>query len=158
MITESTIACSKTINLGIGCTTRSTPANAGQHPQRPRAATVRDALRHDQQRDSDLQTASSPKDKTDIATAASQPVPQATTASVERSSEHLFPHSVPTIAYSLSLPSAQVASKPTVVAARIAQQTPADASESNMVLLAGAAAGLLFAGGVFHFSRRVHLR
>jgi hypothetical protein len=70
----------------------------------------------------------------------------------------LFPSSVPTIAYSLSLPSAQMVSKPTVVAARIAQQTPADASESNMVLLAGAAAGLLFAGGVFHFSRRVHLR
>ena len=132
---------------------------AGHHPQRPRAATVRDALRHDQQRDGDLQTASAPKDKTDIAvTAASQPVPQVTTASVERSSEHLFPSSVPTIAYSLSLPSAQMVSKPTVVAARIAQQTPADASESNMVLLAGAAAGLLFAGGVFHFSRRVHLR
>ena len=131
----------------------------GHHPQRPHGATVSGALRQDRQSDSNLQKSSAPRDETDIAvTAASQPVPQLTTASVEQSSEDLFPHSVPTIAYSVSPPSAQTVSGPTAIAARIAQQTPTDATESNMVLLAGAAAGLLFAGGVFHFSRRVHLR
>ena len=64
-----------------------------------------------------------------------------------------FPHSVPTIAYSLPPPSAQMVSRPTAVAARTTERTPAAASELNMVLLAGAAAGLLFAGGVFHFAR-----
>ena len=122
----------------------------GHHPQRPHAATVREAPR----RDSDLQTASALKDKTDIAvTFVSQAVPQVAASSVKQSTENLLPHSVPTIAYSLSPASAQMVSGPTAVAARVAQQTPADASESNMVLLAGAAAGLLFAGGIFHFTR-----
>ena len=127
---------------------------AGHHPQRPHAATVREALRQGQQRDSDLQTASALKDKTDITvTFASQAVPQVAASSVKQSTENLLPHSVPTIAYSLSPASAQMVSGPTAVAVRVAQQTPADASESNMVLLAGAAAGLLFAGGIFHFTR-----
>jgi hypothetical protein len=103
----------------------------------------------------DLQTASAPKDKTDIGVTAEPPGgPQVAPPSVDQSSKNLFPHSVPTIAYSLPPASAQMVSGPTAVAARTTERTPAAASESNMVLLAGAAAGLLFAGGVFHFARR----
>jgi hypothetical protein len=136
----------------------------GHHTQLRRAATVRnrhfagDALRQGQQRDSDLQTASAPEDKTDIAvTAEPQAVPQVATPSVDQSSENLIPHSVPTITYRLPSPSAQTVSGPTGVVARSAVRTPAGASESNVVLLGGAA-GLLFAGGVFHLTRRNHLR
>jgi hypothetical protein len=134
------------------CWFLSSSAVGGHHTQLHRAAPVRsrhlagdtDAVRQGQQRDSDLQTASAPKDKTDFAVTAEPPgVPQVGTPSVEQSSENLIPHSVPTIAYSLSPPSAQMVSGPTAVAARTAEQTPAGASESNMVLLAGAAAGLL---------------
>jgi predicted signal transduction protein with EAL and GGDEF domain len=49
-------------------------------------------------------------------------------------------------------------SGPTDVAARTVQPTPASTSNSNVVLLAGASAGLLFAGGVFYFTRRGLLR
>jgi len=86
----------------------------GHHTQLRRAATVRnrhfagDALRQGQQRDSDLQTASAPEDKTDIAvTAEPQAVPQVATPSVDQSSENLIPRSVPTITYRLPSPSAQ---------------------------------------------------
>jgi hypothetical protein len=114
-----------------------------------------DAVRQREQRYSDLQTASAPKDKTDIGVTAEPPGgPQVAPPSVDQSSKNLFPHSVPTIAYSLPPPSAQMVSRPTAVAAHTTERTPAAASESNMVLLAGAAAGLLFAGGVFHFARR----
>jgi hypothetical protein len=51
----------------------------------------------------------------------------------------------------------QTVTEPTVRALRVQTVTPAAASKSNVVLLAGAAAaGLCFAGGVFHFTRRVH--
>ena len=136
--------------------------SSGHHAQLPRAGSVRNrhfAARRQQQRNSDLQTASAPTEKAVGAVATELPaVPQVAAPSVEQSSENLIPHSVPTIAYRLLPPSAQMVSGPTAVAARVEPQ-PAGASKSNMVLLAGAAAvGLLFAGGAFHITRHVHLR
>ena len=122
-----------------------------------------DALRQDQQRDSDLQTASAPTGETDAAMAAEQPaLTLVTTPSVERSSDDFVPRSVPTIAYRLPSPRAQVVPTP-AGAEHSAERASAGAGKTNVVLLAGAAAvGLLFAGGVFHFtrhlSRRAHKR
>ena len=140
----------------------------GHHAQFPRAGSVRnrhlagarEAARPDQQRDSDLQTASAPTEKTDRTVATEPPaVPQLAASTVQQSSESLVPHSVPTIAYRLLPPSAQTVSGPTAVGARTVEPQPAGASKSNVVLLAGAAAvGLLFAAGAFHVTRRVHLR
>jgi hypothetical protein len=144
------------------CWFLSSRAIGGPHTQQRRAAHVKnrdlasdtDAVRRGEQRYSDLQTASAPKDKTDIRVTAEPPGgPQVAPPSVDQSPKNLFPPSVSTIAYGPPPPSAQMVS-PTAVAARTTERTPAAASESNMVLLAGAAAGLLFAGGVFHFARR----
>jgi hypothetical protein len=61
-----------------------------------------EAARQDQQRDSDLQTASAPTHNTDVAVAAKPPaVSQASASSVEQSSGDLVPRSVPTILYRL---------------------------------------------------------
>ena len=116
-------------------------------------------MQQDRQRDSDLQKASAQTGETDAAAAADPPaVPQVAAPSVAQSSETLVPRSVPTIAYRLPPPVEQTVPGPTVGAARSAAPMPAGASKSNVVLLAGAAAGLLFAGGVFHFTRRVRPR
>lgn len=118
-----------------------------------------DAGRQDQQRNSDLQIASAPTSKPSVAVTAEPPaVMQVATPMVEQSSESAIPHSVPTIAYKVLTPSTQTVSGPTAVAARTAEPVPAGISKSNLDLLAGATAGLLFAGGVFHFRRRGHLR
>ena len=77
-----------------------------------------DAVRRREQRYNDLPTASAPKDKTDIGVTAEPPGGrQVAPPSVDQSSKNLFPHSVPTIAYSLPPPSAQMVSRPTAVAA-----------------------------------------
>ena len=118
-----------------------------------------EAARQDQQGgNSDRQTASAPTDNTDVAVAAKPPVmPQAATPSVEQSSDDLVPRSVPTIVYRLPPASAPIVTEPTVPALPVRTVTPAATSRSNVFLLAGAAAaGLCFAGAVFHFTRRVH--
>jgi len=129
-------------------------------PSLPVCRGTADAAWRDQQRDSDLQKASAPQDKADDAVAAEPPAAPQVTPSVQQSSESLVPHSVPTIAYRVLPPSAQTVSGPTAVAARTAEPMPAGASKSKVVVLSGAAtaAGLLFAGGVFHFTRRGQLR
>ena len=118
-----------------------------------------EAARQDQQGgDSDLRTAFAPPDKTDVAVAAKMPPrPQAATPSTEQPPDDLIPRSVPTIVYRLPTVSAQTVTAPTVPALSVRTVTPAATSKSNVVLLAGAAAAALcFAGGVFHFTRRVH--
>ncbi len=124
-------------------------ASVGKHH---RAAS--DALVQDQPRASDLQAAS-PPGKTDIA-AAAEPlaVSQAAAASVEQSSPNLIPRIVPTIAYKAT---PQTVLGPTVSAARVAERTPASATNTDFVLLTGAAAALLVAGGTFYFARRNRL-
>jgi hypothetical protein len=119
-----------------------------------------ETVQQDQQDDRELQIASAPTDKTDVVVAAQpQAVLQAATPSVEQSSGDLVPRSVPTIFYRLPPASAQTVTEPTIRALSVQTGTPAAASKSNLGLLAGAAvAGLFFAGGVFHFTRRVHRR
>ena len=148
------------------CWFLSSGVTGDHHTQVRQAASARnrhraaDAAWPDQQRDSDLQKASAPQDKAEDAVAAEPPAAPQVTPSVQQSSESLLPHSVPTIAYRVLPPSAQTVSGPTAVAARTAEPMPAGASKSNVVVLSGAAtaAGLLFAGGVFHFTRRGQLR
>jgi hypothetical protein len=118
-----------------------------------------EAARQDQQGgDRDLQTTFAPPDKTDVAVAAKPPpMPQAATPSTERSPDDIIPRSVPTVVYRLPTGSAQTVTAPTVPALSVRTVTPAATSKSNVVLLAGAAAAALcFAGGVFHFTRRIH--
>ena len=132
-----------------------------------------DAVRQDQQPDSDLQTASAPTDKTNVAATAvvavaAQPpalvaepptLPQIAEPPVDPSSENRVARSVPTIAYRVTSPRVQTVSGPAVGAERSPERTPAGASKSNVVLLAGAAAaGLLFAGGIFHVTRHLSRR
>jgi hypothetical protein len=142
-------------------------SSGGHRAQARRSASVRN--RHiapdtaggqqHQQRNNDLQIASAPTSTSDVAMTAEQPaVSQAVTRSVEQSSENLIPRSVPTIDYRVLSPSTPTVSGPASVAARGAQPAPASTSNSNVVLLAGAAAGLLFAGGVFYFTRRGLMR
>jgi hypothetical protein len=84
-------------------------------------------------------------------------MPQAAAPSVEQSLENLVPRSVPIIVYRLPTPSAQTVIEPTAPALSVRTVTPAATSKSNVIVLAGAAAAALcFAGGVFHFTRRVH--
>jgi len=119
-----------------------------------------EAARQDQQGgDSDLQTALAPTDKTDVAVAAKlPPMPQAATPSTEQPPDDLIPRNVPTIVYRVPRASAQTVTESTVPAIPVRTVTEAAATtRSNVVLLAGAAAGALcFACGVFHFTRRVH--
>lgn len=140
----------------------------GLHSQLSRTGSIRhrhlagdiDAGQQDQQVDGDQQTPSAQTDHTNIALPAEQmALPQAAASLVQPSSEYLVPRSVPTITYRRPPPSAQTAARPAVSAARSAEQTSPGAGNSNIVLLAGAAAaGLLFAGGVVHFTRRVRRR
>jgi len=136
-------------------------SSGGHRAQARRSASARNrsAGQQHQQRNNDLQLASAPTSTSDVDVTAEQPVvSQVVTPLVEQSSENLIPRSVPTIAYRVLSPSTPTVSGPTGVAARGAQPTPASTSNSNVVLLAGAAAGLLFAGGVFHFTRRGFMR
>jgi hypothetical protein len=137
----------------------------GHHTQSRRAASVRsrhlaggtNVLRQDHRRDSDLQPASAPIGKTDIAVAAETPaVPQTTTPSIDQSSANLIAHSVPTIAYKVLPTTAQTVLGPRAgAAARIAEPAPAGTTNTNLVLFAGAAAAaLLVAGGMFHITRQ----
>jgi hypothetical protein len=115
-----------------------------------------DAMRQDQQRDSDLQIASAPTGETDVAVAAEKPpLTLVDTPSVEQSSDDLVPRSVPTIAYRLPSPRTQAVPIP-AGAEHSAERASTGAGKTNVILLAGAAAvGLLFAGGVFHFTRHL---
>ena len=84
-------------------------------------------------------------------------IAQAATPSTEQPQDDLIPRSIPTIVYRLPTTSAQTVTAATVPAPSVRTVTPAATSKSNVVLLAGAAAAALcFAGGVFHFTRRVH--
>ncbi len=124
-------------------------ASVGKHH-----AATGDALAQDQTRDSDL-PAASPSGKTNIAAAAEQfAVPQAATTIVEQSSANLIPRIVPTITYKAPPATPETVLGQTVSAARVAERTPASATNTNFDLLAGAAAALLVAGGTFHFTRR----
>ena len=139
-------------------------SSSGGHRAKPRrTASVRSrplaadagAVQQEQRRNSDQQMASVPTSKPDVAvTAAPSAVPQIAPPSVEQSSKNLIPLSIPTIPYKVPSPSAQAVSETTAIAARTVQPTPASTSDSNLVLLAGAAAGLSFAVGVFQFRRR----
>jgi hypothetical protein len=141
-------------------------SSSGGHRGQPRrSASVRnrhlagdaDAARQGQLRQSDAQITSAPTSKPDVAMAAKPAAaPQVVTPSVEQFSENLIPRSVPTIAYRVL--SHSTVSEPTAVAARTVQPPPTSTSHSNLVLLAGAAAGLIFAGGVFQFTRRGPMR
>jgi hypothetical protein len=96
-----------------------------------------------QQRSSDLQIASALTGKPDTTLTAEIPaVPQVAAPSVEQSSENLIPRSVPTVAYRVLPPSSPTVPGPIDVAARNVRPTPARTSNSNVVLLAGATAGL----------------
>jgi hypothetical protein len=106
------------------------------------------------QRNSDLQIASVPTSSDIPLTAESPAVQHAAPTSVEQSSQNLAPRSVPTIAYRVPAPSASTVLGPTALAAHTVQPMPASSGNSNVILLVGATAGLLFAGGVFHFARR----
>jgi hypothetical protein len=141
-------------------------SSGGHRPQPRRSASLRnrhladgtDAGQQDKKRDSDLQMASAPISKPDVVVPAESPaVSQVATLSGERSSDNLIPHSIPTIAYMALPSSAQTLLGPTAFTASTVQPTPPSTSDSNLVVLAGAA-GLLFAGGVFHFRRRGQLR
>jgi hypothetical protein len=143
-------------------------SSGGHRSQARRSASARnrhiagrtDAGQQGQQRSSDLQMASASTAKPDTALTAEFPaVPQVAAPSVEQSAENLIPRSVPTIVYRvLPPPSSATVSGPTDVATRTVQPTPASTSNSDVALLAGATAGLLFAGGVFYFKRRGLLR
>jgi hypothetical protein len=117
-----------------------------------------EAARQDQQSDSDLQTDSALADNPDIDVAAKPPLmSRAASPSVEQSSDDLVVRSVPTIVYRLPPASVQTMTDPTVPAQSVRSVTRAATGKWNVVLLAGAAlVGLCFAGGVFHFTRRVH--
>jgi hypothetical protein len=124
------------------------------------AGDITGAVQQGQQGDGEPQIASAQTDDTDIALPTEQTrLPQIAAPLDAPSSQYLIPRSVPTITYRGPSPIAQSASGPAVSAARSANQTSLGAGHSNIVLLAGAAAaGLLFAGGVFHFTRHVHRR
>ena len=144
------------------CWFLSSKAIGGHHTQSRRAASVRNrhlAGDQHQRHDSGLEAVSPPTGKT--AAAADPPaIPQITTPSVEQSSANLTARSVPTVRYRVLPTTTQtVLEPPTVRAARIADRAPAGASNTNLVLLAGAAAAaLLFAGGTFHFTRQTRRR
>ena len=129
-------------------------------PRRGHRDFASDTVRQDQQQGSDLQTAFAPTEKTNVAVVAEPPaLPQVAGPSVGPSPEILVPRSVPTITYRRPPPSAQITAGPTVSAERSAERPSAGASKSNVALVVGVAAAVLFfAGGVFHFTRRGHLR
>jgi hypothetical protein len=115
-----------------------------------------EAARQDQQ--SDIDPASALTDSTDVDVASKLPVTsQGAGPSIERSSDDLVPRSVPTIIYKLPPAGVQTVKESSVPAQSVRTVAPAATSKYNVALLAGAAiAGLCFAGGVFHFTRRVH--
>ena len=145
------------------CWFLSSRAGGGQHTQSRRSASVSrrhlagstDARRQDQRRDSDLQPASAPITKTDVAVAVEQAVPQISTPSIDQSSANLVALSVPTIAYK-ALPATTQTVVGSTVGAALAEPAPepapGGATNSNLVLLAGAAAAALFAGATFHLT------
>jgi hypothetical protein len=116
------------------------------------------ALPDQQAGDSDLQTALAPQAKTNVAVAAKMPrVLQTATPSANQPPNDLIPRSIPTTVYRLPMAGAQIITAPIVPTASVRTVTPAATNKSNVVVLAGAAAGALcFAGAVFHFTRRVH--
>ena len=115
------------------------------------------AVQRYQQGAIEQQTASAQTDHTDIVVPVEQTTfPRVGVLLAEPPPEYLVPHSVPTVTYRRPPLGIKTASRSTASVAGRAERTPIG---SNVVLLAGAAAaGLLFAGGVFHLTRRVHRR
>jgi hypothetical protein len=139
-------------------------AATGIHPQSSRShrhrATDADAMGQGQEHNSELHRSTGATDKTDAAESVQRSAgPQVAVPLVDQSSQNLVPRSVQTIVYKLPPPNAQTVTRRTVDAPRVPSVTPTRASKSNVIFLAGAAAaGLILAGGVFHFARRVQPR
>jgi hypothetical protein len=109
-------------------------------------------------RDGDLHTAATPADNSD-ATVAFRPrsIQQPAVPSAEQSPDDLTPRSVRTVVYRLPRIDARAVVQSTAPAPSPRTVAPAAPHKLNVALLAGAAgAGLCFAGGIFHFARRVH--
>jgi hypothetical protein len=128
-------------------------AASGIHPQLSRShrhrATEPDAIARGQEHNSDLHAFAGATDKTDAV------------VSVQPSAgpQVAVPRSVQTVVYQLPPPDAQTVTQRTVGPPRVPSGRPTRVSKSNVIFLAGAAAaGLIFAGGVFHFVRRVQPR
>jgi len=143
------------------CWFLSSGAVRGHHGHATRAASVgkhhltasTEALRQDQRPASDLETASPPR-KTVIAVADEPLAVLQVAAPAAEQSSNLIPRSVPTIAYRTLSTTPNPVLAPTVNPARVAERTPVSATNTDLVVLAGAAAALLVAGGTFHFTRR----
>jgi hypothetical protein len=73
-----------------------------------------EAAREDQQGDTDLQIASAPTNKSDVALAARLLAVSQAAAPSEKSSDDLVPHSVPIILYRLPPANAQTVTEPTI--------------------------------------------
>jgi hypothetical protein len=135
----------------------------GAHSQvsrRPRHLTDQPSgLQRNQQTDNDVQTGSLPAEKDHVAvTAELLPAPQVASPSVTQSSETIIARSIPTVAFRVQSANSPSVQEP-AVNTRAQSATPKAPDKSNVALLAGAAAaGLLFAGGVFHLTRRVQRR
>jgi hypothetical protein len=136
----------------------------GVHSQLPRTGSIRHRrlagdLRQDQQVDGDPQATSTQTDHSDTALSAKQmTLPPEAAPSIDPSPEYLVPRSIPTIAYRRPPSSPQTVLGSTT-GADGAKRASAGADDFNIGLLAGAAAaGLLFAGGVFHLTRQVNRR
>ena len=144
---------------GIGGASRQ--ARAGSPRHRHPIDNITGALQQDRQGASDLQTSSAQPEQTDTALppTAQVTVPEVAAPSVAPSSDYLIPHSVSTVTYRQPPNSVQTGLAEKVGAVRSAERASMVESKFSIVLVAGAAAaGLLFAGGVFHFTRRVRRR
>jgi hypothetical protein len=117
------------------------------------------AATQDQQRDGDV-LAASRSTNTDVASANEQSaVLQIASPLTQQSSQSLVPRSVPTITYRVPPRDAPTVQERKVDPPIAGSRTPIGAGRSKVILLAGAAAaGLFFAGGVFHFARRIQPR
>ena len=138
----------------------STAVGVRSQPGRGRRDLASDTVRQDQQQDSDLQTASAPTEKTNVAVVAGPPaLPQVAGPSVDPSLECWCRAASRLLLTGGRHLVRRITAGPTVSAERSAERPSPGASKSNVVLVAGAAAAALcFAGGVFHFTRRGHLR
>ena len=123
------------------------------------SANAADATPQEQERDSGVQAASR-STSPDVAIAIEpSAVSQVASPSAGQSSQGLVPRRIPTLAYRLPQPNTPTVQERKVDTPSARTGKPIGAGRSNVILLAGvAAAGLFFAGGVFHFARRVQPR
>jgi hypothetical protein len=129
------------------------------HSHRHRARDL-DAIREGREHNSNPHAVAEVTDKTDGAVSVQPSAgPQVAIPLVDQSSQNLVPRSVQAVVYKLPPPSAQTVTQQAVDAPRVPSGTPTSARNLNVIFLAGmAAAGLIFAGGVFHFALRVQPR